>query len=123
MAKSITDAVMDAMLVAAEGDRVCVCAGEPTTYTEAITTNKLAIATVVPGTDFTKANGDGSGRKNTLAAKNTVAIDATGTGDHVAIANSGDTSLKRVTTCSPQALTSGGTVDIGSHKHEIADPT
>lgn len=122
MAKSIPDAILDAMLLSAEGDRVCVCAGEPTTYAEAITTNKLAIATASGG-DFTKANGDTNGRKNTLAAKNTVTIDSSGTADHVAIANTGDTSLRRVTTCTPQALTAAGTVDIGSHKHELADPT
>ena len=121
MGKSLADTILDAMLDLGEGDRVCVCAGQPTTYTEAITTNKLAIATL--GADFTKANGDTSGRKSTLVAKTGVTIDTSGTADHVAIANSGDTSLRRVTTCTSQALTGGGTVDIGAHKHEIGDPS
>ena len=122
MAKSVTDATMDAMLDAAEGDRLCVCSAEPTTYTEAITTYKLAIDTIAGG-DFTAADGDTSGRKNTLATQSAVAIDSSGTATHVAIANSGTTALRRVTTCTSQALTAGGTVDVGSHKHELADPT
>lgn len=123
MGKSVTDAVIDAMLEAAEGDTVCVCSAEPTTYTEAITTYALATKTIVPATEFTKANGDTSGRKNTLAAQSAVSISGSGTANHVAIANSGDTSLKRVTTCVAQGLTAGGTVDIGAHDHEIGDPT
>ena len=121
MAKAIPDAIMDLMLDQAEGDRVCVCSAEPTTYTEATSTYKLAIATI-SGSDFTAANGDTSGRKNTLAAKTGITIDSTGTATHVAIANTTGSSLRRVTTCTSQALTSGGTVDIGSHKHELADP-
>ena len=121
MSKSIGDTIIDAMLTLAEGDQVSVCSAQPTTYIEAITTFKLAIATGISG-DFTKANGDVSGRKSTLAAQLAVAIDATGTGNHVAVTNSGDTSLRRITTATPQLLTSGGTVDIGAHAHEITDP-
>ena len=122
MAKSITDAVLDAMLAAAEGDRISVCSAEPTTGTQAATTYFLA-GTTLTGGDFTKANGDTSGRKNTLAAKNGVSITNTGTATHVAIYDNTGPTLKRVTTCTSQALTAGGTVDIGSHKHELADPT
>ena len=122
MAKVIPDAILDAMLDAAEGDRLCVCSAEPTTYTEAITTYMLAIDTISGG-DFTPANGDVSGRKNTLAAQTGVTITNSGDATHVAIANSSGTSLRRVTTCTTQSLTSGGTVDIGAHKHELADPT
>lgn len=123
MAKSITDAVMDAMLSAAQGDSISVCSAEPTTGAEAQTTYMLAKLETLTGGDFTKANGDTSGRKNTLAAKTGISITNTGTATHVAIYDAAGPTLKRVTTCSSQALTSGGTVDIGSHKHEIADPT
>lgn len=122
MAKSISDTLLDAMLTLAEGDQVSVCSAQPTTYTEAITTFKLAIATGVSG-DFTKANGDSSGRKSTLAEQLAVTIDASGDADHVAVTNLGDTSLRRVTTAISQALVSGGTVDIGAHKGELNDPT
>ncbi|MEZ0155272.1 MAG: hypothetical protein AB9Q22_10285 [Candidatus Reddybacter sp.] len=120
MAKSLADTILDAMLDLAEGDQVSVCAAQPTTYTEAITTNKLAIVTGMTA-QYTKANGDTSGRKSTLAAQLAAPIDVTGTALHVAITNLGDTSLRRVTTCTSQGLTSGGTVDIGAHKHELQD--
>jgi len=124
MAKVIPDAILDLMLDQSVGDQVSVCSAEPTTYAEAITTYMLAIKIgMVVGTEYTKANGDTSGRKNTLAAQTGVSITNTGTATHVAITNLSGTLLKRVTTCTSQALTSGGTVDIGAHKHELADPT
>jgi len=122
MAKSISDTLLDAMLTLAEGDQVSVCSAQPTTYTEAITTFKLAIKTALSG-QYTKANGDTSGRKSTLAAQLAVDIDTSGTATHVAVTNLGDTSLRRVTTCASQALVDTGTVDIGAHKHELNDPT
>ena len=122
MAKAIPDAILDAMLDAAEGDAVYVCSAQPTTYAEASSTYKLAGQTGLTGGSFTAAAGDTSGRKTTLAAQSAVSITASGTATHVAI-TSGGTTLKRVTTCTSQALTSGGTVDIGAHKHELATPT
>jgi len=123
MGKAVTSAVLDAMLVCGEGDRVCVCSAEATSYAQATSTYMLAMATVTPGTDFTKAAGAVSGRKNTLAAKNGTSITNTGVATHVAIANSGDSTLRRVTTCVSQTLTAGGTVDIGTSTHEIQAPT
>lgn len=124
MAKFVLDAVLDAALneVKDNATGVHVCATQPTTRTEAVTTNQLASATI-SGTDFTLANGDVSGRKSTLAAQLAATIDNTGTADHVAITDG--TRLLIVTTCASQALTAGGgaTVDIGSFDHEIADPT
>ena len=122
MAKSLSDTILDAMLDLGEGDQVSVCSAEPTTYTEAVTTFKLAIVTGMSG-QYTKANGDTSGRKSTLAAQNTTPIDATGTATHVAVTNLSGTALRRITTSVSQALTSGGTVDIGAHKHELQDVT
>lgn len=123
MAKSLSDAVLDGALDVAVGDQISVCSAEPTTYTQAITTFKLAISTAVAGGDFVNANGDTSGRKMTVAEQAATAIDSTGTATHVAITNLSGTLLKVVTTTTSQALTSGGTVDIGTFKLEIADPT
>lgn len=123
MAKTLSDAVLDGALDVAAGDQISVCTTQPTTYTEAITTYKLAISTAVAGGDFVNANGDTSGRKMTVAAQTAVTIDTTGTALFVAITNLSGTLLKVVTTCTSQLLTSGGTVDIGTFKLEIADPT
>lgn len=123
MAKTLSDAVIDGALDVAAGDQISVCTTQPLTYAEAITTYKLAIATAVAGGDFVNADGDTSGRKMTVAAQTAVTIDTTGTALFVAITNLSGTLLKVVTTSTSQLLTSGGTVDIGTFKLEIADPT
>lgn len=123
MAKSVHDDVLDAALnyLKTNATRMCLCSAEPTTYTQAITTYELADVTMASG-DFTIANGDTSGRKVTVAAKSAVAVDASGTGTHVALVDVTNSKLLYVTTCPSQGVSSGGTVDIGSWKVEIADP-
>ena len=123
MPKTLSDAVLDGSLDLAAGDQISVCSAQPTTYTEAITTFKLAISTAVPGGDFVNADGDTSGRKMTVAEQSAVTIDSTGTALWVAITNLSGTLLKVVTSCTSQLLTATGTVDIGTFKLEIADPT
>lgn len=75
------------------------------------------------GGDFTKANGDTSGRKTTVAAKSGLSIHTSGTANHVATADDAAKELRDVTTCASQGLTQGGTVDTAAWDHEIADPT
>ena len=123
MAKQMPDITADAYLdYIAACDLMTVCTAEPTTYTEATATNKLADVAMTPVTDFTKAN-DTNGRKVTMAAKSAVPIYTTGTALHVALCKSGDTTLRYVTTCTSQALTAGGTVDFPAWKINIQDPT
>ena len=122
MAKSVHDDVLDgAFDVLDQADLMTVCSAEPTTRTEAVTTFKLADVAMTPNTDFTKANGDTSGRKVTVAAKSGVTVDSSGTATHVALVDA--TRLLYVTTCTSQALTAANTVNFPSWKVEIADPT
>jgi hypothetical protein len=122
LAKVVHDDVLDgAWDVFDQADIMTVCAGQPTTRTEAITTFKLADVAMTPNTDYTKANGDTSGRKCTVAAKSAVPVDTSGTADHVALCDA--TRLLYVTTCTSQVLTSGNTVNIPAWKGEIADPS
>lgn len=121
MPKYAADAVMDAALdKVATGTVLTVCSQQPTTRTEAVTTYALADV-VIDGTDFTKANGDTSGRKVTVGQQSSVPIDTTGTATHIAICDA--TTLLYVTTCTSQALTSGGTVTVPAWDIEIADPS
>lgn len=121
MGKSVHNDVLDgAFDVFDQADIMTVCSAEPTTRTEAITTFKLADVALTPNTDFTKADGDTSGRKCTVAAKNAVPVDSSGTGNHIAICDA--TRLLYVTTCTSQALTAGNTVNFPSWKAELADP-
>lgn len=122
MAKSVHDDVLDGALntIKNNANLMVACSAEPTTRTEAVTTYALADVAMASG-DFTVANGDTSGRKVTVAAKSAVAIDTTGTATHVALVDA--TRLLYVTTCTSQALTSGGTVDFPAWDVEIADPS
>lgn len=122
MAKSLVNAVLDGGLdVLATATIMVVCNAEPTTYTQLVTTYALADV-VLAGGDFSKAD-DTSGRKVTIAAKNGVTIDTSGTATHVGYGISGSSTFLGTTTCTSQALTSGGTVDIPAHKLNFADPS
>lgn len=121
MAKKVDNTVLDgAFAIVDNAIRQTLCSSEPANYA-AIAAAKLAEATMAGG-DYTAADGDTSGRKVTVAAKTGVSITASGTATHVALHDNSST-LLYVTTCPSQALVSGGTVDIGSWKIEIADPT
>lgn len=121
MAKWSNDSVLDALLdKVATGTILTVCTQQPTTRAEAVTTYKLADVTVDSG-DYTKANGDTSGRKLTVAEQANVPVDTTGTATHIAISDG--TNLLYVTTCTSQALTAGNTVTVPTWDVEIADPS
>lgn len=122
MAKNVPDANIDLMLAVVEGTDLHVCSAEPTTFTEATTTFNLATEASISG-DYAKANGDTSGRKNTLTVPTGTSISSTGTATHIAVTNSVGSVLEIITTCTSQALTSGGTVDVSAWAHEILDPS
>ena len=119
MAKIVTDAMLDGGLdKMALCTTLTVCAGQPTSYAD-IAVKALATV-VIDGSDFTKANGDTSGRKVTVGTQIDMSITATGTADHIAIDDGTD---YVITTCTSQALTSGNTVTTPAFDIEIADPT
>ena len=123
MAKALPTATNDGELdIIATATEIVVCSAQPTTYTEAHTTYKLA-ATTLSGGDFTKAAGSPDGRKVTIAAKSGVSISNTGTATHVALTITGSSTLVLVTTCTSQSLTSGGTVDIPAFVFNAGAPT
>lgn len=121
MAKWANDAMMDAAFdYLDQATEEYVCSSQPADRTAAIAA-QLAIAVMTADTDYTKANGDTSGRKVTVAAKAGVSVTGSGTATHVALATA--TTLLYVTTCTSQALTSGNTVNIPAWDIEIADPS
>lgn len=110
---------MDGGIAAIEGATALnVCSAEPTTIAECDTLS-LVPAHTLTGADFTRANGDTSGRKVTVAQQASLAIDVSGSATHVAINDGTDF---YVTTCTSQALTSGGTVTVPAWDIEFADP-
>lgn len=130
MGKWVNDGVLDGALnviktgITGTGPatRLCACGTQPTTYADATSgANSFAVGTVT-GTDFTIANGT-SGRKVTVGTLNSVTVGTTGTASHVALADSANSVLLYVTTCTPQALTSGNTVNFPAWIINIDDPT
>lgn len=123
MAKACSDAYMDAMLALIDdADTLTVCSAQPANVA-GIAAVALADVTLTPGAgngDFTLANGDTSGRKLTIAQQASVPIDASGTATHVVL---DDGTNLYVTTCTSQALTSGGTVTVPAFDIEVADPS
>ena len=123
MAKAAPDAFFDAAFDFVDlATKQIACSAQPTTYTEANATYALASATMTANSDYTKAD-DTSGRKVTVAAKSGQSVTTSGTATHIALVSTGDTTLRYVTTCTSQGLTSGSTVDFPSWAIGIADPT
>lgn len=125
MAKAIPDAILDKTLdEIASATKQVLCSAQPTTYAEANSTYALADVVIDSG-DFTKANGDTSGRKVTISAQTGVLIDSSGTGTHIALIRTADSTLIYVTTCTSQAVTANGsnTVNMPAWDVELADPT
>ena len=127
MAKWANDEVMDAALnyIKGQADKISCCVTTPTTFTEAVSTYKLAY-TNISGADFTgPTNGDASGRKITVGQKADVPVSTTGSAQHIALVDtSGSGKLLYVTDVSGvQTVTSGNTMTFNTWDIEIADPT
>lgn len=121
MAKATPDAILDAMAdaIIADATTLYVCSGQPANFA-GIAAVALADVAIDSG-DFSKANGDSSGRKVTIAQQSSITIDSSGTATHVALAS--DDTLLYVTTCTSQALTAAGTVTVPAWDIEVADPS
>ena len=133
MGKLAPDAMIDAALAyVAASNFMSVCQDTPVTYTDAHTHNDaggdgLAETSLTPGSgsgDFLIADEILSpySRKLTMTAKSAISILHSGTATHVALCLVSDTTLRYVTTCTSQALTQGGTVDVPSWKISLGDP-
>ena len=124
MGKVVDNSVLDAALAEiATATNITVTSAEPANYA-GIAAVTLATTTLTAGLgngDFTAADGDTNGRKVTVTAQNDISITASDDATHIVL-DDGATMLY-VTTCTTQALTSGGTVSIPAWDIEIADPT
>ena len=124
MAKFVADAVLDSALnyIKNNGTQLCICSAQPTDYTSAVTTYKLAIKTGLVATDYTgPTDGTVSGRKIQVNLENGLTVDSSGTAVYVAICSA--SVLLYVTTRTSQVLTAGNTLNAPAWQIEIADPT
>lgn len=124
MGKSAHDDVLDAALNAIKNNatRLCVCTNQPTTYDEAITTYKLGIITI-DSSDFTGPSDGTTGRKVVVAGQSGVSVGADGNAQHVALCDSATSKLLWVTTCTPQLLSNGSTVNTSEWTITFGDPS
>jgi hypothetical protein len=126
MGKKVDNSVLDAALsvIYDTADKMFACSAEPSDYSNVAS---VALADVVMATgsggDYTIADGSVSGRKVTIAEKDTVTIDASGTATHIALVDVSESALLYVTTCNSLYLTSGQTMTFGEWYIEIRDPT
>ncbi len=122
MAKYMPDATIDLMLdVLAAATELTICSTQPTTYAEAHTTYMLVNHVLTSG-DFSKANGDSSGRKITLAAQNSLSVTNAGTAAHYALTITGSSTLLLVGTVTSQVLSLGNSVNFpATDVDEIGD--
>lgn len=122
--KYAPDAMIDYSLnyVAGSATRVCVCSGMPASFADAFTTNILAGLPMVSGCVTGPADHT-SGRKITIVARTGASITSSATASSVALVNVASSTLLYVTSCTEQALTDGGSVDIPEWTISIADPT
>lgn len=122
MGKSVHPLVLDAALsfIRAQATAMVVVEGQPATYQSA-EGEALATALVVPN-DFAIADGQLSGRRLAITAKSGLSVDGAGTANHIALIDQNNETLLYVTTCAPQALLAGSTVNISGWSVEIQDP-
>jgi hypothetical protein len=120
--KLAPDATLDKIAdYVATATTMLICGGT-SSPTDRATALSAALADVaVSSGDFTKANGDASGRKVTVGAKPGVTVDTSGDATCVALIDG--TNLLYVTTCTTQTLTAGNTVNVPAWKIEVGDPT
>lgn len=122
MAKAANDVFIDGGLLRIDDCvTLTVCTAQPANFA-GIAAVALAAVTLTAGDgngDYTIANGDTSGRKLTVTQQTAISITASGTATHVVLDDGVDI---YVTTCTSQALTSGGTVTVPAWDIEIADP-
>jgi hypothetical protein len=97
-------------------DRVAVCAGQPTSFSD-IATRALATATIAAPTI---GAGSPDGRQSNMVAANNITISTSGTADHIAYYQNGGTRYV-VTTCTSTALVANGTntVSVGAGSRRI----
>lgn len=124
MGKAIHDDVLDAALdKITTCTRLVVCSAEPANFA-GIAAVALADVTLTAGDgggDYVVGNGDTNGRKVRVQQQASIPIDSSGTATHITLDDG--TTLLAVTTCTSQALTSGGTVTVPAYDFEFADPT
>lgn len=120
---SLGDRVLDNGLTVldTEANRLDICSSEPTTYTEATSTNSLGNKT--NPSIGAPADRSGGGREVTVAAITDGSVTASGTATHYAITDTSNSRLLAAGALSAsQAVTLNNTFSLGSFAVGVPDP-
>jgi len=118
----LSDNVLDEGLdyLTANGTRIDICSAEPTTYTEATSTNTLGNKTSL--TVGAAQDGASSGRRVTVPAITDGSVTGTDTATHWALTDGVSELLATEALSSSQAVTSGNTFTLDAIDITIPDP-
>jgi len=118
MAANVASRVLDNGLsvLDTEADKITVCDGEPTTFTEANSTNKVGEKSFSTGGAFgSPAAGSPNGRKVTSTAITDGEVTASGEATHWAVVDVANSRLLAVgSLTAPQEVTDGNTFQLPS---------
>lgn len=117
-ADSVMDAALD-KIATCNMLRVCSGASNPADRAAAVTATLASVA--LDSGDFSKANGDASGRKVTVAQQANMSIGTSG--DATCVVMDDGTTMLYVVPATTLSLTSGGFVTSPAFDIEFADPT
>ena len=119
------DASLDYIITNANSMRVCtsdVTTTGAADYTKCTGASALTGSIALDSGDYTKADGDVSGRKVTVGAQADIPITATGVAAHIVLLDTVAGKVVYMTTCTSQSLTSGNNVSIPAWDIELRDP-
>lgn len=102
-------------------NKMVLCSAEPTTYTQAVDNYALADVALASGDFSGPSNGFASGRRLTIAQKDNVTVDATGTAKYMALVDTANLALRYVGRITDIALVQSSIISIGSTTIELAD--
>jgi len=127
MAKLVYDSAMDAALayVQDSAEYEVVCATEPTTWSEAMSSASYYIGKVsVTSANFSITDGTVNGRKLVAQAQASVPASLTSLAQWAVLVTSAGTSIVLLKTgIVSQVITSGNAMNLAAFKWEIADAT
>lgn len=114
MAAGVSENAMDAALdyIIGRATHLVILSGDPGDFA-GIAAAELGRIAVSAG-DFTKADGDGAGRKLTVGTKTGVSTSATGTATHVALIDNAGSELLALNEMSATNITAGLAVDTNA---------
>ena len=122
----VLDGPADVIIANCNAMRICtsdvLTAGEAD-YSKITGASALTGNVAMSGVDFTKADGDVSGRKVTVGQKSSIVITAAGDTAHIALLDTVNSKVLYVTSCAPRTVAISDETTTEPWDIEFRDPT